>query len=75
MTAFDLIPEELKRLPRWVTWREEASSTGKPTKVPYVAGTNQRAASTNPATWRAFEEACAGVNGHGGGLGWVVTAE
>lgn len=49
----DAIPDELRKLSRWVCWRME---DGK--KVPYDANAlNSRASSTNPATWAGFAEA------------------
>ncbi len=50
------IPEEMRRRPQWVVWKEERRD-GKPTKVPYVAGGAGKASSTDPRTWRSFEEA------------------
>ena len=44
-------------LRRYVVWRYE-DRVGKAAKIPYVAdGTGARASSTDPATWRGFEEA------------------
>jgi putative DNA primase/helicase len=50
------IPQEITSRPQWVTWREETRD-GRPTKVPYIPGTNQRASTTDLMTWRTFEEA------------------
>ena len=51
---FDNVPQELRVLPRWMTWKLD-SARGK---IPYVAGrSNDRASSTDPTTWRTFEEA------------------
>lgn len=36
--------------PRFVTWKLETVNE-KPTKVPYIAGTNKKASSTDPKTW------------------------
>jgi primase-polymerase (primpol)-like protein len=52
------IPEELKRRPQWICWRLEERAE-KSTKVPYVAGTERRASSTDLMSWRTFEEALA----------------
>jgi putative DNA primase/helicase len=52
------IPEQLTERPQWVCWRLEMRG-GKPTKVPYIAGTNSRASSTDLLTWSSFEYALA----------------
>ena len=52
------IPEQLTERPQWVCWRLETRN-GKPTKVPYIAGTNSRASSTDLMTWSSFEYALA----------------
>ena len=52
------IPEQLTNRPQWVCWRLETRD-GKPTKVPYIAGTNSRASSTDLMTWSSFEYAFA----------------
>jgi putative DNA primase/helicase len=52
------IPEHLTDRPQWVCWRLEMRG-GKPTKVPYIAGTNSRASSTDLLTWSSFEYAFA----------------
>jgi putative DNA primase/helicase len=52
------IPEQLTDRPQWVCWRLEMRG-GKPTKVPYIAGTNSRASSTDLLTWSSFEYAFA----------------
>lgn len=49
------IPEELKALPQWVLWHIEERG-GKLTKVPYTVY-GERASTTNPQTWSAFESA------------------
>lgn len=40
---------------RWVSWKLETIK-GKVTKVPYIAGTNTKAATDNPATWKTFNK-------------------
>ena len=52
------IPEQLTERPQWVCWRYEERE-GKETKVPYIAGTNSRASSTELMTWSSFEYALA----------------
>jgi putative DNA primase/helicase len=54
----ETIPEQLTERPQWVCWRLETRG-GKPTKVPYIAGTNSRASSTDLLTWSSFEYALA----------------
>lgn len=50
------IPQELKKLNRWVCWKKE-SRKGGPTKVPVNPKTGGRAMSNNPSTWGSFEAA------------------
>lgn len=54
--GFDRLPDELKKLDRWVNWRFELRN-GKLTKVPINPATGGRAMSNNPATWGTFEDA------------------
>lgn len=51
------IPEELRRLPQWITWRGEPKADGTVSKVPYIPGLETRASSTASATWRDFDTA------------------
>ncbi len=67
----EAIPDELRDIPQWVCWRYEERD-GRATKPPIVPGTHQYASSTDPATWRTFEQATTGQNGHAG-LGFVLT--
>jgi putative DNA primase/helicase len=53
------IPEALKERPQWVCWRVVHKRNKKPTKVPHVPGTVNKASSTDLMTWRTFEEALA----------------
>jgi len=57
MADFSNIPLELRERPQWVTWLVEERD-GKATKVPYGVG-DQRASSTDSATWMTFENATA----------------
>lgn len=59
--GFDRLPDELKKLDRWVNWRFEIRN-GKATKVPINPATGGRAMSDNPATWGTFEDALQHVN-------------
>ena len=70
---FDNIPLELRSHP-FVNWRAEGPPDQKLRKVPYIAGSlNSRASSTDPATWRTFEQATAGyLQGGFTGIGIVL---
>ena len=59
--GFDRLPDELKKLDRWVNWRFEVRN-GKATKVPINPATGGRAMSDNPATWGTFEDALLHIN-------------
>lgn len=59
---YELIPEELKKLPNWVVWKAEVNPKAKSehsriTKVPYNPKNGWRASSTNPETWSDFHTA------------------
>lgn len=72
---FDGIPAELRRLPRWVTWRAESEGgKSKPRKTPYRADLpHVRASSTDPDTWCSFEQAeAAYLDGDRTGVGLVL---
>ena len=67
MNNFQNIPQELKTLLQWICWK---LTNGK--KLPMIPGTNSKASSTNPATWRSFDEALKAVQtGNYSGLGFV----
>ncbi len=76
------IPDELKQLQQWVTWRFSwDGKTSRWTKVPTILGTKARASSTNKRTWSSF---AISMNAHhnGGvadgatdGIGFVVRAQ
>ncbi len=53
---FSEVPQELKNLKNWVTWKIEQRG-GKPTKPPYNPANGRYAASNDPSTWTGFEEA------------------
>jgi hypothetical protein len=60
------IPRELKAGRFWVVCDEE--------KVPYVAGENRRAKSSDPSTWRSYGEAVRAFrSGRCAGVGRVIT--
>ena len=72
---FDSVPHELKQRPQWVLWLSETRD-GKPTKVPYSAVTDSRAACDRPETWTTFEHARLRFNKGGyDGLGFVFPGE
>lgn len=54
--SFQNIPEELKKLDRWVCWRWE-DRDGKPSKVPINPISGERAMSDNPSTWGTYWDA------------------
>ena len=64
------IPAELMALPQWVVWTA-------PSKVPYSPTTGSAASSTDPATWGAYEAACAAAtsNDSYAGIGFVFTEQ
>jgi hypothetical protein len=70
---FDTIPDELRQVPNWVLWKAEGNPGEKPRKVPYTPGTNTRASSTDPTTWRSFNETIVAFR-RGGftGIGFVL---
>jgi putative DNA primase/helicase len=48
------VPEAMKQVRRWVCWKYQIRD-GKRTKVPHTPGEGE-AKSTDPTTWRTFEE-------------------
>jgi putative DNA primase/helicase len=53
-----LIPEALRALPQWVTWRYTwKAALAKWDKPPLRASTGKAASSTNPQTWATFDAA------------------
>ena len=82
MTTATTIPQALRDLAQWVTWRYECE--GKPvskdtsgaTKIPYNARTGHKASSTNANTWASFDVAvkAAKQRGHSG-VGYVFSAD
>lgn len=71
----EAIPQELRRLPRWVLWQYVARD-GKWTKPPISPHTGQPASVTDPATWATFAEALK-VYQRGGfdGIGFILTGD
>jgi len=70
------IPPELKARLHWVVWRQE-DREGKPTKIPYQPqNPKQKASSTKPDTWGAFEQAIGVVKVNGfAGIGYEFGAD
>lgn len=70
------IPEELRKIERWVTWRAEGAPDEKPRKVPYSPKGSYRASSTSPATWGTFEQASSAYqSGNMTGIGIVLNGD
>jgi primase-polymerase (primpol)-like protein len=60
------LPEELRQRPQWVVHKD---------KVPYIAGGDGRASSTDLMTWRSFEEAVQALEiGRYDGIGFVFSS-
>jgi len=74
---FDNIPQELRELPRWVTWSAEGLPGEKPRKVPYAPDRpNTRASSTDSTTWGTFHQAeAAFFEGDRTGVGIVLNGD
>lgn len=67
------LPRELTTHPNWVAWRTEQRD-GKPTKVPYVLATGQRASNTNPVDWAIYPDPETMPESYDG-VGFVFTAD
>lgn len=73
--GYDNIPEELKRLHRWVCWRL-AERGGKPTKIPINPSTGGQAMSNNPQTWGIYDNAIESCENYScNGIGYVFTGD
>ncbi len=58
MTKYTNVPQQLKNLNQWVTWKIEIDAGGNERKVPYDPnGSGSRASVTDPTTWGSFDEA------------------
>jgi putative DNA primase/helicase len=66
------IPQDLRRLGRWVCWRYEARDGDKPTKVPYQPN-GAKARANDPSTWHDFA-ACvqAAISGGYSGVAFAL---
>jgi putative DNA primase/helicase len=73
----DAIPQELRNLPQWVTWRIiHRRDAGKPTKLPLNPRTGEVASSTDPTTWGSFDEALSAfLSGSCDGIGFVFSPD
>ena len=69
-------PQSLRDCPQWVCWRVEERD-GKPTKVPVIPGTTQRASSTDATNWRTFDDAMTALEADVSlvGVGFVFSAD
>jgi hypothetical protein len=65
------IPPTMREIPHWLVWRIETDKKGRPTKVPYIAGSRRHASSIDPHTWTSLEEAIAGAAG-ADGIGFAI---
>lgn len=63
---YERIPEELKKLPRWVCWKGEPGENGKLRKLPINPRTGGGAMSNNPDTWTDFETAVRASSAYSG---------
>jgi putative DNA primase/helicase len=69
---FSAIPNELKRLQRWVCWQRIVRS-GKPTKVPIDPKAGRMASCTDAGTWGTYAQALSFLNsGKATGIGFVL---
>lgn len=76
--VIESIPEELKRLPRWVCYilKPPEKEGEKPRKVPLDPVTGKNAQSNNPSTWADFETAVSSANQYSyAGLGFMFVPE
>lgn len=51
------VPEEMKKLKRWVLWKKKPLENGHATKIPVNAMNGYGAKSNDSTTWTTFEEA------------------
>ena len=69
------LPKELQNTPHWVVWRL-VDRDGKKTKLPFDPVSGKPASSTDPKTWRAFDEALRAYDqGNYAGIGFVFSKE
>jgi putative DNA primase/helicase len=70
----EAIPDELKLLPAWVTWRYELRD-GIWTKVPYQTDGKRKAKPNDPSTWGGFDSAVEHYPRGVGGVGFMLSKE
>lgn len=70
----DKIPQVLKDIPRWVTWKAVANNGDKPRKVLYDPNLlDQYGKSNDPDTWSSFDKAVTSFEeGDRAGIGFVL---
>ncbi len=70
----DKIPQVLKDIPRWVTWKAIANNGDKPRKVLYDPNLlDQYGKSNDPDTWSSFDKAVTSFEeGDRAGIGFVL---
>src|SRR5882724_6332159 len=69
------VPQRLKDLKNWVTWKTELrdqKGVKKPTKPPYNPVTARYAASNDPSTWTSFENAVSVMDKYDG-IGFMLS--
>jgi len=73
--TFERLPQELKSLNQWITWRYEWPNGQEepPTKVPYNPRTGYHASVMNPQDWCPFDYAVKAVSSGYDGVGFVFT--
>jgi len=48
------VPNKMRALPNWVSWKLVTGPDGNPTKPPFIVGSNQHASATDPSSWRTY---------------------
>lgn len=70
---YDKVPNELKKLKRWVLWKIKYINSEQTTKVPINAKNGYGAKSNDSETWTTFDEALKNVEYyHCNGLGFML---
>lgn len=73
MYSYEKIPEELKKLDRWVLWRKITTEDGKLTKIPVSALNGYGAKSNDSSTWTSFDKALQNIEHYNcNGLGFML---
>jgi putative DNA primase/helicase len=72
---FDNIPQEIKKLDRWVCWNLEQKKEGF-TKIPKDPNTGKNASASNPSTWGNFDTALDAMTQKGWtGIGFMFNGD